>query len=84
MDSKEKAMKVKMLQEILKKDFGISNAAELLAAMKESPAVDISIFVSAPKRKEYLLCPEIAKTESLKEIIPNGIAEESIAAGAAG
>lgn len=54
MDTKEKAMKVKMLQDILKKDFGITSTAELVAAMKNAAELDITIFVSAPVGKECL------------------------------
>lgn len=52
MDSKEKAMKVKMLQSILEKEYGITNPAELMEAMRNMPKLDISIFVTAPARKE--------------------------------
>ena len=54
MDSKEKSMKVKMLQDILKREFGITSTAELVAAMKGMPELDISIFVSASTGKECL------------------------------
>ena len=62
MDSKEKAMKVKMLQETLRKDFGITSSAELLAAMKNMPEIDITIFVSDPVGRECLSCSNLAKT----------------------
>lgn len=62
MDSREKAMKVGMLQEILKKDFGITSAAELIAAMKDMPVMDISIFVSDPVGRECLSCSNLTKS----------------------
>lgn len=62
MDSREKAMKVGMLQEILKRDFGITSAAELIAAMKDMPGIDISIFVSAPAGREVLSCLNLTKS----------------------
>lgn len=52
MDSKEKAMKVKMLQDILKKDFGITSPAELMEAMRTMTAIDISMFVLPPELYE--------------------------------
>ena len=54
MDSKEKSMKVKMLQDLLKKDFGITRTAALMAAMKDLPKTAISIFVTAPVGEECL------------------------------
>lgn len=54
MDSKEKAMKVKMLQSILEKEYGITSPSELMDAMRNIPKLDISIFVTAPTRKECL------------------------------
>lgn len=54
MDGKEKNMKVKLLQDILKRDFGISSTAELMAAMNDMPELDISIFVASPVGKECL------------------------------
>ena len=62
MDSKEKAMKVKMLQETLRKDFGITSSAELLAAMKNMPEIDITIFVSDPVGRECLPCSNLTKS----------------------
>lgn len=54
MDSKEKTMKVNMLQIILKDQYGITTHAELMAAMRDMPGIDISIFVTAPAGKECL------------------------------
>ena len=48
MDSKEKAMKIKMLQNILEKEYGITSPAELMEAMRNMPKLDISIFVTTP------------------------------------
>ncbi len=45
MDGKEKGMKIKMLQDTLKNDFGITSDAELIKAIKHTPPIDISIFV---------------------------------------
>ena len=55
MDSKEKAMKIKMLQNILEKEYGITSPAELMEAMRNMPKLDISIFVTAPSGKRCLL-----------------------------
>ena len=54
MDSKEKAMKIKMLQNILEKEYGITSPAELMEAMRNMPKLDISIFVTAPSGKGFL------------------------------
>ncbi len=48
MTDKEKALKVNMLQEMLAKDFGIRNHAELMEAIQKMEPVDISIFVLPP------------------------------------
>lgn len=55
MDSKEKAMKIKMLKNILEKEYGITSPLELMEAMRNMPEMDISIFVTAPSGKECLL-----------------------------
>lgn len=52
MDDREKAMKVKMLQDTLKREFDINSTAELLEAMRKMSPVDISMFVLGPERKE--------------------------------
>lgn len=51
MDDKEKAMKVKMLQDTLRQDFGINSVAELMEAIRTMTPVDISIFVSCTHMK---------------------------------
>lgn len=56
MDSKERAMKVKMLQNILKQDFGINSVAELMEAMRTMTPVDISMFVLPPAGKDLSSC----------------------------
>ncbi len=48
MDDFEKAMKVKMLQSILAKEFGITSTAELLEAIRSMVPVDISMCVLPP------------------------------------
>lgn len=45
MNDAEKAMKVKTLQGILEKEFGITSTAELLEAIRTMTPVDISMFV---------------------------------------
>lgn len=52
MNSKETALKVKMLQDILKSDFGITSDVELIEAIKNMQPVDISIFVSCPHTEQ--------------------------------
>lgn len=54
MDSKEKDMKIKMLQNILEKEYGITSPAELMEAMRNMPKLDISIFVTTPSGKGCL------------------------------
>lgn len=55
MDAKERAMKVKLLQETLKKEFGITSTAELLEALRTATIGDISMCVASPVRKELLV-----------------------------
>jgi len=54
MDSREKEMKVKALQAILKNDYGITNTAELMEAIRKTKPIDIAMFVLQPDRKEKL------------------------------
>ena len=44
----EKAMKIRLLQETLGKEFGINNRAELLQAVRRMTPVDISMCVTKP------------------------------------
>lgn len=48
MNDAEKSMKVKALQGILEKEFGITSTAELLEAIRTMKPVDISMFVLSP------------------------------------
>ena len=68
MDSKEKAMKIKMLQSILEKEYGIKSPTELMAAMRDIPKMDISIFVAAPTGKECFLWPEPTKMQEQNQM----------------
>lgn len=61
MDDREKAMKVKMLQDTLKQDFGINSAAELIEAMRTMTPVDISMFV-LPSSVKGVSSHEITKS----------------------
>lgn len=54
MDNRERAMKVKALQDILKNDYGITNTAELMEAIRKTKPIDIAMFVIQPDRKEKL------------------------------
>lgn len=56
MDDREKAMKVKMLQDTLRQDFGINSVAELIEAMRTMTPVDISMFVLPPAGKDFSSC----------------------------
>lgn len=51
MDSKEKSMKVKLLLDILKNDYGITSDAELTEAIKKLKPLDISMFVSPVQKR---------------------------------
>lgn len=52
MDDLEKSMKIKMLQETLKRDFSISSTAELISAVRAMVPVDISVCVTEPGLEE--------------------------------
>lgn len=61
MDDREKTMKVKMLQDTLRQDFGINSVVELIEAMRTMTPVDISMFVVPSAGKDFSSC-RITKT----------------------
>lgn len=58
MRDSEKAMKIRLLQETLGKEFGINNRAELLQAVRRMTPVDISMCVTKPAGA-VSLCSEV-------------------------
>lgn len=58
MRDSEKAMKIRLLQETLSKEFGINNRAELLQAVRRMTPVDISMCVTKPAGA-VSLCSEV-------------------------
>lgn len=57
----EKAMKIRMLQETLSKEFGINSRAELLQAIRRMTPVDISMCVTKPAGA-VSFCPVVTKS----------------------
>lgn len=62
MDDADLKRRVKGLQAILERDYGIKTRAELLEAMKGMKPIDIS-FAVIPLRPDDFLCPDATKTE---------------------
>lgn len=62
MDDADLKRRVKGLQAILERDYGIKTGAELLEAMKGMKPIDIS-FAVIPLRPDDFLCPDITKSE---------------------
>lgn len=57
----EKAMKIRMLQGTLSKEFGINSRAELLQAIRRMTPVDISMCVTEPAGA-VSFCPIVTKS----------------------
>ena len=60
----EKAMKIRMLQETLSKEFGINSRDELLQAVRRMKPVDISMCVTKPAGA-VSFCLNITKSQEV-------------------
>lgn len=64
----EKAMKIRLLQETLSKEFGINSRAELVRAVRGMAPVDISMCVTKPAGA-VSFCPSVTKTHNSGSIL---------------
>lgn len=64
MKDHERAMKIRLLQETLSKEFGINSRAELIMAVRGVAPVDISMCVTKPA-EAVSFSPEVTKTHIL-------------------